>query len=183
MLEQQLKLKSDGKMEIKIQKSERSTAAAEARLTKIEEEIADIKKQLEQASQDRLEESRRIYESHVQSKKNLAELREQIKALNAEIVDQAGIEAERSSLASKQQALWTSYSENKGVLQQLSSRLDELCQSLDDPAYKQIEMKRADLAIQYNLTAAQIAEWNAEHDALDAGLMQYHHDKMIEINR
>ena len=103
--------------------------------------------------------------------------------MTAAVANQADIEAKKSSLTSQQQALWTTYSESKGVLQQLSSRLKEICQSLSDPAYRQIEMKRADVAIQYNLTVAQIAEWNAEHDALDAGLMQYHHIKMIEINR
>ena len=181
--QQQLKLDSAELTEIEIKSSEQSRAAAEAQMAEISKDIADIEKQLEQASQGRLEESQRVYETHIKSKENSAKLRKQIESLSTEVANLEVIEARGSSLASQQQVLRMAYSEDKGVLQQLSSRLKELCQHLSDPAYKQIEMKRADLAIQYNLTIAQISEWNAEHDALEAGLMQYHHDKMTEINR
>ena len=98
--------------------------------------MADIEKQLERASQNRLEESHRVYESHIKSKENSAKLRKQIEALSTEVANAKVIEARGSSLASQQQVLWTAYSEDKGVLQQLSSRLKELCQNLSDPAYK-----------------------------------------------
>jgi DNA repair protein RAD50 len=52
-----------------------------------------------------------------------------------------------------------------------------------EPKYKDIEKKLLDLNVKYLLTRDLSSEVQEKHDALDEALMQYHAEKMKEINK
>ncbi len=49
--------------------------------------------------------------------------------------------------------------------------------------YEHIEKKLLDLNVKYHLTKDISTEVQDKHDALEESLMNYHHEKMKEINR
>ena len=83
----------------------------------------------------------------------------------------------------ERQKLVAKYSEARGVLLALSTHLKRQTADLAKPLYKDIDRRLADTAIQYNIRAAKAKQINAHHDAAEQGLMEFHHQKMKEINR
>jgi len=91
--------------------------------------------------------------------------------------------ARKEELRAQFTTLQLKYSENKGILQNLSTHLKDRIQALANPAYRQLELNIVDLAIQFNISRDMATQLNCKHDAIEAALMQYHHAKMAEINR
>lgn len=54
---------------------------------------------------------------------------------------------------------------------------------LQEDRFKDIEKQLLDLELKYNMTKFMSQEVNEKHDALEESLMQYHHEKMKEINK
>ena len=54
---------------------------------------------------------------------------------------------------------------------------------LSDEKFVDIEKKILDLELKYSMTKFMAQEVNEKHDALEESMMQYHHEKMKEINK
>lgn len=74
-------------------------------------------------------------------------------------------------------------SQRMGNLQSLQDNLKSIKADLIDDKFIDIEKKLLDLELKYSMTKFMALEVQEKHDALEESMMQYHHEKMKEINK
>lgn len=90
---------------------------------------------------------------------------------------------DREDLLKKRETITQQYCELKGHLQALSTSLSKVKADLQKALYADLDKKLVDISLQYKLSTEIVDQMSRKHDALEKGLMEYHHYKMKEINK